>query len=486
MAANKILIATPAFGEVFYTPYVHAMFRLHRALTPKNWRLSFASIAYSDIIEARNFLLTQWFDKTDCSHLLFVDADMGFEAELVLDMLALKKPLVGTIYTRRQIDLKRLAKFAADGEKIDASIARAHDFIVRPMRSRPVRRINGFIEVEGCGAGLLLVQRACIAAMLKKMPEISDTGAPKTAPIAKTLSRLIRAFDPIVTDGGRLSEDFSFFHRWRSCCGQIWARADKAVTHIGLHRFESRYADARTTTRVVLKPEALKLRRSVAPRAAAPKPSPREAGAKKERGNGAAKREEPEPATAEQVTLAFLRGQIDSPRWGKYYLAYLRRHRLSRAKLIDQADLLDAKQNAARTALLNAASGSLFEGFPADTTWVRRTIPAAGLGRLKYMNSGPWLQLSGGTRRVADGARNLDGVMIRDGPFSINAHVKAVMTVVRKGAVFPDLILVQGEKDDLILLEGHARATAYVAAQLTVPVGAFVGSSPNMKQWMFF
>jgi hypothetical protein len=488
MASNKILIATPAFGEVFYTPYVHSMFRLHRALTPKNWRLSFASIAYSDIIEARNFLLTQWFDKTDCSHLLFVDADMGFEAELVLDMLALKKPLVGTIYTRRQIDLGRLAKLAAGGERSDNAIARAHDFIVRPMRSRPVRRINGFIEVEGCGAGLLLIQRACIAAMLKKMPDISDTQAPKTAPIAKTLSRLIRAFDPIITNGGRLSEDFSFCHRWRSCSGEIWARADKTVTHIGLHRFEARYADARTTARVVLKPEALKLRRGGAPRAAAPKPSPREAGARnrKERGNGAAKREEPEPATAEQVTLAFLRGQIDSPRWGRHYLAYLRRHRLRRAKLIDQADLLDARQNAARTALLNAASGSLFEGFPGDTAWVHRTIPAAGLGRLKYMNSGPWLQLSGGTRRVADGARNLGSVMARDGPFSINAHVEAVIKAVGKGMPFPDLILVQGDKDDLILLEGHARATAYVAAQFKGHVRAFVGSSPGMRRWKFF
>ena len=46
--------------------------------------------------------------------------------------------------------------------------------------------------------------------MLKEFPELSDTKASKTAPIAKKLDRLIRAFNPVVIDGTRLSEDFSF------------------------------------------------------------------------------------------------------------------------------------------------------------------------------------------------------------------------------------------------------------------------------------
>ena len=482
----KLLIATPAFGEVFYTPYVHSIFRLHRALTPKNWSLTFASIAYSDVAEARDFLISHWFDKTDASHLLFVDADMGFDPQLVLDMLALKKPVVGAIYTRRQVDLARLAKLAAEGEPAERAIARAHDFIVRPVRGRPARRLNGFLEVDGCGAGLLLIQRACIDTMLKKMPEISDAAAPKNSPLAKNLTRLIRAFDQIAVDGGRLSEDFSFCRRWRTCGGEIWARTDKSVTHIGLHRFESRYMDAYPGMRVMLKPETLKFRRGKPASTVPPKGAPREAGGKKQRGNGSSKRDESEPATPERVMLAFLQGQIDSPRWRRYYTVYLRKHRLSRAKLIERANLSDRDQNEARAALLKAASGLLFAGFPGDVAWVRRDLSALDLGRLKYMNSGPWLKLSGRTRRVTDGARNLECAAVMDGSYNIDAHVKAVLKAVRKAANFPELILVEGYDGDLILVEGHARATAYVAAQFTTPVGAFVGSSPQMKQWKFF
>jgi len=241
----KLLIATPAHGEVFYTPYVDSIFRLHRALPPVGWTLSFASISYADIAESRNFLLTHFFDKTDASHILFVDVDMGFEPQLVQEMIALNKPVVGAIAPRRAIDLKRLARIASEGTESEQAINRAHDYVVQTARGRNAGRKKGFIEVDGVGAGVLLIQRGAIDQMLKKMPSLSDKGAPKHSPLARGLDRLIRAFDPITTDIGRLSEDFSFCHRWRvDCGGEIWASTNRTITHVGLHHYAGRYGDA--------------------------------------------------------------------------------------------------------------------------------------------------------------------------------------------------------------------------------------------------
>src|SRR5262249_34504123 len=51
----------------------------------------------------------------------------------------------------------------------------------------------------------------------------------------------------------------------------------------------------------------------------------------------------------------------------------------------------------------------LFKGFPADTKWERVLIEPADFGRLKYISrDADWLSLSGRTRLVQDGARNLD------------------------------------------------------------------------------
>jgi hypothetical protein len=238
----KLAVATPAYGEAVYTAYLRSILQLQRALIKRGDSMQHVAISYAEVSEARNFLLTQWYDKTDASHILFVDADMGFEPQLVFDMLAFNKPVVGTIYARRQLDLARVAAAAAKGEAAARAMARGHDFIVRPLAG--ARREKGFMQVGGCGAGLLLISRACIAQMLKKLPAIDDKAAKKFSPLAADFDRLIRAFDPITVNGARLSEDYAFGHRWhRECGGEIWARYDKAVTHVGPYHFSASYAD---------------------------------------------------------------------------------------------------------------------------------------------------------------------------------------------------------------------------------------------------
>jgi hypothetical protein len=253
---TKIAIATPAYGEIFYAPYVQSLFRLVKAFEHDKIASSFASISYADIVESRSFLLTRWYDKTDATHLLFLDADMGFEPRVVLDMLALDKPLVGVVYPKREIDLERYAKLVAEGRSAENARARAHNYIFRKNGRSGLPDRNGFIEVDGCGAGILLVRRDCIDGMLARFPELSDSSAKKTSPIARDLDRLIRAFEPIMLDGARLSEDYAFCHRWRQCGGEVWANIAHEISHIGLHRFKGRYKDARGGPRITLQTDA--------------------------------------------------------------------------------------------------------------------------------------------------------------------------------------------------------------------------------------
>jgi hypothetical protein len=245
MANIKITVATPAFGEMFYTPYVQSVLKLQNALHQRKWSMAYSSVGYAYVGDARNYLLTQWFDKSDATHLLFVDADMGFEPQLILDMIEFNKPVSGVIYTKRQVDLKKLAALAAKGEDEAHAIARAHNFIVRQLQDRQPRRIKGFMEVAACGTGIMLIQRSAIATMLKTLPDINDTDAKRTCPLAVKLDRMIRAFDIATVNGVPLLDDFAFCHRWQTLCkGELWARMDQSVTHIGLHRFGAAYSDA--------------------------------------------------------------------------------------------------------------------------------------------------------------------------------------------------------------------------------------------------
>jgi len=248
VANPKIMIATPAYGEVFYTPYVSSMLSLTRVLQKRAIDFAFNAISYSEIAESRNFLLTHWYDKTDASHLLFVDADMGFPAALITEMIDLDQPLVGAVYPKRTLDVKKVAQLAVEEKDAARAIAKAQDYVLRALRGpRKAPPRPGFIEVEACGSGILLIQRACIERMLKAMPKISDLKAKTTSPLARNLDRLIRAFDVLFVNGMRLSEDFSFCYRWRhGCKGEVWAGVAHDITHIGLQRFGGAYQEKLT------------------------------------------------------------------------------------------------------------------------------------------------------------------------------------------------------------------------------------------------
>jgi hypothetical protein len=135
----KVMVATPAYGEVLYTPDVESLIKLIRSMHQNKWDCSFRSISYSEISESRNYLLTSWFDKTDASHILFLDADMGFKPQLISEMVAVDQPVVGVISPKRNIDLCHVAKHAADGVPVDLAIARAQQFVFCPSRGESDR-----------------------------------------------------------------------------------------------------------------------------------------------------------------------------------------------------------------------------------------------------------------------------------------------------------------------------------------------------------
>jgi hypothetical protein len=156
---TSLFIATPAFGEMFYSVYVRSLFGLQHVLAARGWPCALATLSFSDVVESRSVLLSHWFDRTNASHLLFIDADMGFDPKLIGDMIELDQPVVGVIYPKRKLDLTKYETAIAAGDAPTRARAKAHDFTVR---GPGVGTNKGFIRVEGCGAGILLLRRDCI------------------------------------------------------------------------------------------------------------------------------------------------------------------------------------------------------------------------------------------------------------------------------------------------------------------------------------
>ena len=194
------------------------------------------------------------------------------------------------------------------------------------------------------------------------------------------------------------------------------------------------------------------------------------------------------PSKENEMVLAFLRAEIDSVRAGQFYSAALSNLKVSRRSIIDRPDLLSVEDNQIRNVLLTLVRGYgngtyQFQRFPANVTWRRIALDPSELCAFKYANHRDWVTLSGGTRRVVDGAANIHSIYLANGT---NRNILAVVDGVKTGKKYPELIAVEGEDQTVVLIEGHTRATAYALAQLPERIEGIVGSSPIMNQWAFY
>jgi hypothetical protein len=104
MKKPSVLICVPAYGQSVAAVTMESLFKTAQYMTMHGIRHQMSWFSAADIVEVRNLFITSWYDCCpQFSHMLFIDADMGFEAELIRDMLNFDKPLTGTFYARRQM-----------------------------------------------------------------------------------------------------------------------------------------------------------------------------------------------------------------------------------------------------------------------------------------------------------------------------------------------------------------------------------------------
>ncbi len=223
---KNVFIFVPAFGQQISAATFMTTHAIQQTLGSKSIGGSFSTLSFPDIAELRSMAMTIWYDAMPQSdHMLFVDADMAFPPEMVLDMLLLDEPIVGAIYPQRRLPLS----WAGSGD------------------GQPVTdRRGNFMKVEGVGMGCTLIRRDVVTKFLENMPELVDTRL-KLHPAAEMMkqagtSRIIRAFEKLdLPDRGVVSEDLSFCIRWNKMGGAVWAAIGYEISHIGPYNYSGCY-----------------------------------------------------------------------------------------------------------------------------------------------------------------------------------------------------------------------------------------------------
>jgi len=194
-------------------------------------------------------------------------------------------------------------------------------------------------------------------------------------------------------------------------------------------------------------------------------------------------------ATVSEHTMveAFLRAEIESPRWQAAILEQLARDGRSRF-VVDNANLEDNAENACRAKLLAYYRGyrdlGIFSGFPNPVQWYSVSLTCADLAGVKVINDKPWPYFSGGTRLAGDASRNLSTGKITH---EVSDEILETVDHLKRGHRLPEIILVGEERDKtFVIFEGHVRTMAILASDTKSEVHGIIGIAPDMNNWKFY
>lgn len=205
-------IATPAYGGVVTVPYLQSMIDLAILLMQAKIPLTRGFIVNSALVhDARNRLVRD-FLASPATDLLFIDADIGFDAYGGLRLIRSKEDVIGGAYPKKTDNLMFNAGFRSDAK----------------TKGR-------LISVDYLGAGFLKISRAAILKMIATWPERQYGDSDNDA---------VPAIFDTCMDGGKLAgEDVLFCRRWAECGGTVWCDPDIDFCHTGTKDFTGNFGE---------------------------------------------------------------------------------------------------------------------------------------------------------------------------------------------------------------------------------------------------
>lgn len=194
-----------------------------------------------------------------------------------------------------------------------------------------------------------------------------------------------------------------------------------------------------------------------------------------------------ETITEHHMVAAFLKAEVDSPRWKAGIQDACNSMNIMRT-IIDEPDLNDINENDCRAKLLHPRGypqkQAIFYGFPNNVQWVKVLLNPTDFRMIRVLNAQPWIDFTGGSRIAWDAAQNFKtGKIVHD----VKEHILSVQKKLEDGVILPEIILVgKSLKDNLVILEGHVRSMAYLMNEKNKEFVAIVGLSEAIASWNFY
>ena len=239
-----VMIATPCYGGQLTEAYLHGILSTTVKAQQKGIQVHLNTMGNESLItRARNTLVTQFLDYHEkdpgkFTHLLFIDSDIGFQAENVIRLVESGHDVCAGIYPRKSIDWKSVPKFVKETGEKDLE-AKALGYNLNFANPLNISVKNGFTEVLDAATGFMCIKKEVFDKMKEAYSNLKYTSDQIINNERFSSDNCYAFFDCIIDEKSNryLSEDYAFCRLWQKIGGKIFADVISPLTHYGTYPF---------------------------------------------------------------------------------------------------------------------------------------------------------------------------------------------------------------------------------------------------------
>ena len=233
----KLFVGTPAYGGWLCEDYFHSMLELQTFCNQEQIPFRIQTLGMESLVtRARNTLVANFLDDKEATHLLFVDADIGFKPQIVKRMLDFDHEVVCAPYPMKLINWSAIPQLVKDD--LDYKTL-SLPYVLNFKDKDNIEVKEGFANVLDAATGFLLIKKESLLKMIKEYPELHYNTDQILNGKEFDSKNTYLFFDTMKDEDGRyLSEDYAFSRRWQKIGGEIWADLSSELIHYGQYKFQ--------------------------------------------------------------------------------------------------------------------------------------------------------------------------------------------------------------------------------------------------------
>ena len=244
---SHIMFATPCYGGMIGAQYLRSWTQTMTLFNAVGMKYSMITIDNESLVtRARNTLVAYFLADPSATHLMFIDADIGWTSQDIIRMMSYDQDVIVGAYPKKGIkypDIKSAVKNNPDilpehleWHSSNYVVNMAWETVDGQTRARVDDKGN--LQVLDAGTGFMIIRRSVIERIIEAQPELKYVNDMPLPEQVKKHSYSI--FDTIhdPETNRYLSEDYTFCRRWQKLGGEIWLDPRTRLDHWGGHCYK--------------------------------------------------------------------------------------------------------------------------------------------------------------------------------------------------------------------------------------------------------